>query len=160
MGCVENLLIDKVLNGTRRCALPKEELMLQLGGLEGTLEIHGILFGQINLIKSDMKKWRITLEVNTSEGKEKTRENQYNQSEQKAFTKRFLLWKIVYSCTESNRISISHMDISLRSSFTAEITSLSFVKFAGGGNPKKECVVTHIDEWFAVFWHSKEVFSI
>ena len=71
MGCVENLLIDKILNGTRRCALPKEELMLQLGGLEGTLEIHGILFSQINLIKSDMKKWRITLEVNANEGEEK-----------------------------------------------------------------------------------------
>ena len=71
MGCVENLLTDKILKGTRRCALPKEELMLQLGGLEGTLEIHGIHFGQINLIKSDMKKWRITLEVNTSEGEEK-----------------------------------------------------------------------------------------
>ena len=51
--------------------LDDEELMLQLGGLEGTLEIHGILFGQINLIKSDMKKWRITLEVNANEGEEK-----------------------------------------------------------------------------------------
>ena len=54
----------------------------------------------------------------------------------------------------------SHMDISLRSSFTAEITSLSFVKLMLEGNPKKECVVTHIDEWFAMFWHSKEVFYI
>ena len=46
--------------------------MLQLGGLEGTLETNGIHFGLINLIKSVMmKKWRITLEVNTSEGKEK-----------------------------------------------------------------------------------------
>ena len=70
MGCVENLLIDKILNGTRRCALSKEELMLQLGGLEGTLEIHGIHFGEINLIKSVMKTWRITLEVKPSEGKE------------------------------------------------------------------------------------------
>ena len=32
MGCVENLLIEKIfLNGTRRCTLRKEELMLQLG---------------------------------------------------------------------------------------------------------------------------------
>ena len=72
MGCVENLLNDKIfLNGTRRCTLPKEELILQLGGLEGTLEINVIHFSLINLIKSVMmKKWRITLEVNTSEGEE------------------------------------------------------------------------------------------
>ena len=70
-GCVENLLIDKiVLNGTRRCTLPKEGLMLQLGGLEETLETHGIHFSLINLIKSVMKTWSITLEVKPSEGKE------------------------------------------------------------------------------------------
>ena len=72
MGCVDNLLIDKIfVNGTRRCTLTKEELILQLGGFEETLEIHGMHFNLINLIKSVMmKKWRITLEVNTSEGKQ------------------------------------------------------------------------------------------
>ena len=44
--------------------------MLQLRGLEETLEIHGIHFSLINLIKSVMKIWRITLEVKPSEGKE------------------------------------------------------------------------------------------
>ena len=66
-----NLLIDKIfLNGTRRYTLPKAELMLQLSGLEEILEIHGIHFSLINLIKSVMKTWRITLEVKPSEGKE------------------------------------------------------------------------------------------
>ena len=72
MGCVDNLLIDKIFVscGTGRCTLTKE-LTLQLGGFEETLEIHGIHFSLINLIKSVMmKKWRITLKVNTSEGKE------------------------------------------------------------------------------------------
>ena len=73
VGCVDNLLIDKIFVncGTGRCTLTKEELILQLGGFEETLEIHGIHFSLINLIKSVvMKKWRITLEVNTSDGKE------------------------------------------------------------------------------------------
>ena len=35
------------------------------------------------------------------------------------------------------------MDISLRSSFTAEITSLSFVKFAGGEPKEGVCCHPH-----------------
>ena len=60
-GLCLNLLIDEILlNGTRRYTLPKEELTVQLGGLEGTLEIHGIH------LKYVMKTWRITLEIDTS----------------------------------------------------------------------------------------------
>ena len=53
MGCVDNLLIDKIFVncGTGRCPLTKEELLMQLGGFEETLEIHGIHFSLINLIK-------------------------------------------------------------------------------------------------------------
>ena len=65
MGCVDKIF----LNGTGRCPLTKEELILQLSGFEETLEIHGIKFSLISLIKYVMKTWRITLEVNTSEGK-------------------------------------------------------------------------------------------
>ena len=63
--------------------------------------MNGIHFGLINLIKSVMmKKWRITLEVNTSEGKEKIGPIKVT----KGFSRRLLLWKIVYSYTESNRM--------------------------------------------------------
>ena len=49
MGCVDNLLIDKIFVncGTGRFTLTKE-LTLQLGGFEETLEIHGIHFSLIN----------------------------------------------------------------------------------------------------------------
>ena len=75
--------------------------ILQLGGFEETLEIHGIHFSLINPIKSVMmKKWRITLEVNTSEGKQTISTIKVNREilQGDSF--------YVYSCTESNRIWI------------------------------------------------------
>ena len=79
MGCVDNLLIDKVVledahyqKKNLSCSwvdVKKAFASVSRQWIIRTLEMHGIHNSLIHLIKSATKTWRITLEVNTSNGK-------------------------------------------------------------------------------------------